>query len=190
MMSLKPKKFSMEELKKVRFVQNVTGGILDLPDLTPDQREGARGLTLGPDQIFDLSVYTEEVRLRSRHLRACLEGHEGDKGFPEQPPKLQVVTGESDPKVVKTMPIGETIDKRSPKVRDRNFFDTALLRKQVSDMEAELNSTEDATKRAMLEGQIKTAKETIAKEEKEIPSGVAASVVMELANQKPASNDL
>jgi hypothetical protein len=179
----------MEDLKKVRFVQNVTGGILDLPDLTPDQREGARGLTLGPDQIFDLSVYSEEVRLRSRHLRSSLEGHEGNKGFPEQPPKLQVVTGENDPKVVKTMPIGETIDSRSPKVRDRNYFDTALLRKQVSDMESELNSTEDATKRAMLETQIKVAKETIAKEEKEIPSGVSASVVMELAN-KPASTDL
>lgn len=171
------KTYTMEELKAVKFVQNISGGIAYLGDLSESGEDG-KGVTLRPDEILELrTVVNDDAKVKSRSLKKGLEGFPGDMGFSPVAPVLQVIDGPGDPRIIKTTVKGNLIDKGSPKTRERNIFDVALMEQNLRDLQEELESTQDAGKRATLEVTISQMQKTVDEQRSVMPTGVEANIV-------------
>jgi len=172
------KTYTVEELKKVEWVQNISGGLAYLGDLSEDGKEG-KGVTLRPDEILELkTVVSEEAKLRSKSLKKGLEGFPGDMGFAPVAPCLRAISGPKDTNIIKTALKGSLIDKGSPKTREKNIFDVTLMEQNLKELRDELETTQDAGKRAVLETTISQMENSIAELKKATPTGVEANVVV------------
>ena len=173
----KQKSFSVEDIKKIKFVKNVSGASLYIHDLSEDGKEGG-GITIPPNQIVELqAVCSDKARIRSRGLKRALEGILPDSGFTTQPPSLMVVEGLDDTSHPNKVVFGTTLDKKTPHTANENYYDIARMKQEMKEMEDELESLQSNTKRLEMQSSIAFLKSEIEKLEKSVPQGLGANVV-------------
>ena len=171
------KTLTLEDLKAVQWIQNVSGGIAYLGDLSEDGKEG-KGVTLQPDDILELkTVVSDDSKVRSKALKKGLEGFAGDRSSPPQKPYLQIISGPNDPRIIKTAVKGTTLSTDSPTKRAVNVFDVALMEQNLKDLNEELETTQDSGKRATLQVTIDMMTKSLAEQRLSVPSGMDANVV-------------
>lgn len=171
------KTYSIEELKAVTWVQNISGAIIYLGDLSPTGDEG-KGKTLRPNEVLELkSVIPDERKVNCLSLRRGLEGIEGGSGFDPIAPVLQAIDGPEDPRIVKKVVKGTLISKDSPRLREANIFDVTLMEQNVKEMEEELETTQNPSRRGELQSAIENLKGKIDIARKSVKTGVEANVV-------------
>jgi len=171
------KTLTLEDLEAVKWIQNVSGGIAYLADLSEDGKEG-KGVTLQPDDILELkTVVSDESKVRSKALKKGLEGFAGDRSSPPQKPYLQAINGPNDPRIIRTAVKGTTLSTTSPTTRVVNVFDVALMEQNLKDLNEELETTQDSGKRATLQVTIDMMTKSVAEHRLSVPSGMDANVV-------------
>ena len=171
------KTFSVEDIKKVKFVKNVSGASLYIHDLSEDGKEG-NGVTIPPNQIVELQgLCSDQARIRSRGLKRALEGILPGSGFTPQPPTLAVVESLDDTSHPNKVVFGTTLDKKTPHTANENYYDVARMKQELKEMEDEQESLQSNTKRMEMQASIVFLKGEIEKLEKTAPQGLQANVV-------------
>lgn len=176
-METKTKQISVEDIKKIQFVRNVSGASLYLHDLSEDGKEG-NGVTIPPNRTVELaSLVTEAARIRSKGLKRALEGIPASSGFTPQAPSLIVVDSLDDEGMSETVVRGTTMSKDAPQKAGDNFYDVARMRQELKEMEDELETLQSTTERTQMQASIEFLKGQIEKLEKTAQKGLEANVV-------------
>lgn len=171
------KQYTVEEIKEIKFVKNISGASLYIHDLSEDGKEG-NGVTIPPNRIVELKgLASDGARMRSKGLKRALEGIGLESGFTPQPPSLVEVTGFDDTTHADRVVKGTTIQKDAPAKADENFFDIARMRLEMKGMEDELESLQSNTKRMEMQASIQFLEGEIEKLEKSAKQGLEANVV-------------
>ena len=179
---LQARPWTVDEISKVTHVQNVSGGILYLHDLSESGDEG-KGFTLRTDAQLEIkSVVSDKAKMRSQALRRGLEGVPAGSGFHEQAPTLMAISGPADKKLVKTVTVGSTLSKTAPVPAEENEYDVLLMEQDLKDMEGEVDTEKNPVRRAQLMASIVFQRAEIDKKRATVKTGAEAGVVQTLQN--------
>lgn len=181
------KRFSREDLKKIKWVQNISGTDLHIP-LNED---GKRGLVIKKDEVFELSsFFTEKQKLSCRAL------YDAFVGIPigNDKPKIFLVglSGPNDERIVKTT--HKINNARFPKIEggqqapDKNYADVALMEVKLKELK-ELSETLPDEEREMRQAQIEAYEKKIAETKKQAKKDSALTVEVVGGGGEPDDED-
>lgn len=156
-----------DEIKKINFVQNVSGADLTIPGLSEN---GKGGITIAKDEIIELDAYvSQEAKARCRALQKALAGIPTGTGEAARPWLIPVDKPTKDGKteidkkktVITHLPGEKFKNVEEPQRADENIFDVKLMEEKVKEMEANVETIEDDTQREMVKDTIEKYKQKI-----------------------------
>jgi hypothetical protein len=182
------KRYTTDDIQEIKYVQNISGGQLRLPDLSEDRKPG-NGVSLDVDEVLQLStVVSEEAKLRSRDLRKGLEGSPASRSFDAIAPMLRPVEGFDDPNRRTTAIVGSTMAPTGSVTAPSGEFQIKILELQLKDTQYELKTTKNLGAKASLELTVVMLAQKIADMKKTTKTGLASNVLV--VSDKKASEVL
>lgn len=173
------KTFTNEELSKVHFVQNISGGLLRIPDLLEGGKDDDTGISLDVDEVLDLaSLVTDRQKIRMRILRRNLEGLSATRSFDAIKPTLRMVSSLNDPKRIQTAIVGSRIPLTGSVTAAPGTFQIKIMEQQLAELQYDLKTTKAPGAAATMKMTIENLKKEIEKAKTTIKQGLDSNIVV------------
>lgn len=166
-----PKKATIitkEDLKKVDWVQNVSGTKLLIP-----LSDGKQNVVIDKDEVFQLGSYFDEAeRSKCRPLHNAINGIDftGSKGGGNRKPLLRILIGQDDPAIISTGYKSQRFAKveGTQMDSDKNIYDVKLMELKLKELDDAIESMPDDEEKEMKIMMRDQYKKKINKMEKEV----------------------